>query len=39
MQSLLDCGLGDFDLAVQVEDELGRVSAMLTGWLRRHRPT
>ena len=37
VQSLVDLGLGDPELAVQVLATLARTSAMLTGLIRRHR--
>jgi four helix bundle protein len=37
VQSLVDCGLGDIELATQFEHLEGRVGAMLTGLIKRHR--
>ena len=37
IQSLVDCGLGDVELACEFEHLEGRVGAMLTGLIRRHR--
>jgi len=37
IQSLVDCGLGDIELASEVEALEGRVGAMLTGLIKRHR--
>ncbi len=37
VQSLVDCGLGDLELAVEFEGLQGRVGAMLTGLIKRQR--
>lgn len=37
IQSLVDCGLGDIALATEFEHLEGRVAAMLTGLIKRHR--
>ena len=37
-QSLLDAGIGDAGLGLSAIDALGRVSAILTGLIRKHRP-
>ena len=38
IQSLLDAGIGDAGLGLAAIDALGRVSAILTGLIRKHRP-